>query len=81
MANIQFKTPEEAESERLEEAKNKARRERNEKLRESDVEVLRALESGKPVPKNLKDYRQSLRDLPEQAGFPKSVSWPNKPNL
>lgn len=24
-------------------------------------------------------YRQSLRDLPAQSGFPISVTWPNKP--
>ena len=24
-------------------------------------------------------YRQSLRDVPQQAGFPKSVGWPSKP--
>ena len=24
-------------------------------------------------------YRQSLRDVPQQAGFPKTHTWPNKP--
>jgi N-acetylglucosamine-6-phosphate deacetylase len=24
-------------------------------------------------------YRQALRDIPEQAGFPASVTWPTKP--
>ena len=25
------------------------------------------------------DYRQALRDVPEQAGFPEEVTWPEKP--
>ncbi len=25
-------------------------------------------------------YRQALRDVPEQAGFPMSIEWPEKPN-
>jgi hypothetical protein len=24
-------------------------------------------------------YRQSLRDIPQQAGFPSNVTWPSKP--
>ena len=24
-------------------------------------------------------YRQALRDLPQQAGFPENVTWPTKP--
>ena len=26
-----------------------------------------------------KAYRQSLRDVPEQAGFPNDITWPTKP--
>ena len=26
-----------------------------------------------------KDYRQSLRDVPEQEGFPTDINWPTKP--
>lgn len=35
-------------------------------------------------PKNLeeiKKYRQALRDIPEQAGFPKDVIWPDLPKF
>ncbi len=35
------------------------------------------------VPQATKDkwapYRQALRDVPQQAGFPNNVTWPNKP--
>jgi len=25
------------------------------------------------------DYRQALRDVPAQAGFPENITWPTKP--
>ena len=27
----------------------------------------------------VKTYRQALRDVPEQSGFPRSITWPEKP--
>ena len=27
----------------------------------------------------VKTYRQALRDIPEQAGFPRTIAWPKKP--
>ena len=27
----------------------------------------------------IKTYRQALRDIPEQSGFPRSITWPDKP--
>jgi len=27
----------------------------------------------------IKTYRQALRDIPEQAGFPRTIIWPDKP--
>jgi len=27
----------------------------------------------------MKTYRQALRDVPQQAGFPSSITWPDKP--
>lgn len=29
----------------------------------------------------LKQYRQSLRDIPQQKGFPNNVEWPEKPSI
>ena len=26
-----------------------------------------------------KDYRQALRDIPQQEGFPTNITWPTKP--
>lgn len=29
----------------------------------------------------VKTYRQALRDVPEQSGFPKTIEWPSKPEV
>ena len=31
------------------------------------------------MPDVMKTYRQALRDVPQQAGFPSSITWPDKP--
>jgi len=45
-------------------------------LKETDITVLRHLEKGEAVPQPIKDYRQELRDVPQQEGYPESVNWP-----
>lgn len=56
-----------------------ARAMRNHLLRETDWAVLRAIESGQPVPASILSYRQTLRDLPTTPGFPHAVQWPDRP--
>ena len=34
---------------------------------------------GKTLYQQWQDYRQALRDLPEQSGFPLTIVWPTKP--
>jgi hypothetical protein len=51
------------------------RRKRDSILRDSDVALLRAFESGASI-SSLGIYRQSLCDVPAQPGFPHSVTWP-----
>ena len=47
-------------------------------LNQTDWVVLRALETGEPIPEDMKKYRQELRDLGEN--FPEGVTvWPTKP--
>lgn len=48
-------------------------------LAETDLIIIRCAEAGEPVPDEWKTYRQALRDVPEQAGFPENVIWPEKP--
>lgn len=55
------------------------RAERDARLKETDLIIIRCAEAGEPVPAEWKAYRQALRDMPEQAGFPDTVVWPEKP--
>ena len=72
----QMKTAEQLETERLEQLAAQARSERDALLKESDwTQVPDA-----PVDQVAwKDYRQALRDVPQQAGFPIDINWPTKP--
>lgn len=56
-----------------------ARDTRDRLLAECDWMVVKSLESGQAVPSEWATYRQALRDLPQQAGFPTSINWPVKP--
>jgi hypothetical protein len=48
-------------------------------IQASDYIVLMYTEKGADVPQNWVDYRQALRDVPEQSGFPTDVIWPTHP--
>lgn len=48
-------------------------------LKETDLVVIRCAEADEAVPAEWKTYRQTLRDIPQQAGFPESVVWPQQP--
>lgn len=74
--DIVQKTPEQL-SQELEANKRTMRSVRNEKLTLSDwTQVADA-----PVDKAAwATYRQALRDLPQQPGFPAAVEWPHDPN-
>ena len=61
------------------EVANTVRADRNQRLSDTDWMVVKALEIGIPVTDEIKAYRQSLRDVPVQIGFPHNVIWPTKP--
>lgn len=48
-------------------------------LAECDWVAIKAFETGIPVSAQWAAYRQALRDLPQQAGFPTTINWPVKP--
>ena len=75
----QMKTAEQIEVERLERASESARNQRDRLLAESDWVTIRATDTGDPVPTEWLDYRQALRDIPEQTGFPEEIEWPQEP--
>ena len=56
-------------------------RERDQLLAESDYYVLPDYPSTEEGLDAVKTYRQALRDITAQEGFPKEVEWPDKPNV
>jgi hypothetical protein len=56
-----------------------ARDSRDTLLSECDWVVVMSLEAGRAIPTDLATYRQALRDIPQQAGFPVTINWPVKP--
>lgn len=55
------------------------RSERDRLLSETDWIVIKAYERNENIPMDWEVYRQALRDITSQAGFPYSVEWPTKP--
>ena len=55
------------------------RSERNFYLQRSDWVVIKSLETNVSLPSDWVVYRQALRDVPKQAGFPWDVQWPIQP--
>lgn len=68
-----IKTKQDIQSELLEVAQAEIRIKRNELL--ADVDYLNNMYSDldQPVPQEWKDYRNALRDITKQSGFPKLV--------
>jgi hypothetical protein len=71
-------TPEEI-AERTEAKANEVRAERDQRLAECDWVVIKSVEVLTPEFQDWKDYRQALRDVPQQEGFPWNVIWPTFP--
>ena len=52
---------------------------RDDKLKECDWIVIKNLEMNANIPGAWEVYRQALRDVPSQSGFPWTVTWPDAP--
>ena len=52
---------------------------RDRMIASTDWIVTKAAEEGTAVPQAWKTYRQALRDIPEQEGFPFNIIWPTRP--
>jgi hypothetical protein len=59
--------------------KQAVKADRDRMIASTDWIVTKSLETGVPVPEAWRDFRQALRDIPSQAGFPFEVVWPTKP--
>ncbi len=63
----------------FDQAADNVRAYRERMLQDSDWVVTKSYELGQPVPADWAAYRQALRDVPEQSGFPWNVVWPIAP--
>jgi len=52
---------------------------RDDKLKETDWVVIKNLELNANIPGAWEVYRQALRDIPTQSGFPWTITWPTQP--
>lgn len=58
-----------------------ARERRDQLLADTDYLLMPDYPLGAAELEAVKTYRQALRDVPEQAGFPASIEWPEKPEV
>ena len=74
------KVPEKTEEEKLQEAKDQARAKRDSLLSSCDYFVMADYPASEEDKALVIAYRQALRDVPQQAGFPYEIEWPEKPS-
>lgn len=70
-----IRTPEEQNSD----AEELAIATRDALLSQSDWIVIRAVDQGTPIPTDWQTYRQALRDITNQTGYPLNIVWPVAP--
>lgn len=63
-----------------EELASRVRMRRNSMISHTDFYVLPDYPSDSEGLEAVKAYRQALRDVPEQSGFPRNVQWPAMPS-
>ena len=68
-----IKTAAELEAERLESLASAARAKRDALIKETDFYMLPDYPN---APQGIAEYRQALRDITDQPGFPDSIDWP-----
>jgi len=66
-------------AQRTEDQASNVRSSRDQKLVESDWVVIKSMETDVPELDAWKSYRQALRNIPQQSGFPWNVNWPENP--
>ena len=75
------KIPEKSDEEKYEEAAKVARDKRDSLVAETDYLLMPDYPISDETREAVKAYRQALRDIPEQEGFPFNIKWPEKPNI
>ena len=62
-----------------EELAQQIRAKRNSLLSQTDYLMMPDYPISDDKRKLIEEYRQALRDIPEQSGFPRTIAWPEKP--
>ena len=75
-----IKDSKQVKAERIERLDQTIRMQRDRLLTDTDWVVVKHNELGTPIPQEWLDYRQALRDITEQSGFPDNVEWPTAPS-
>jgi hypothetical protein len=60
---------------------DQVRAERDQLLAKTDWVVTKSYEINTTIPQEWLNYRQALRDIPQQTGFPDNVVWPTAPEI
>jgi hypothetical protein len=79
MTDTEFAEWQAGQVERDAEQAKSVRTQRDAKLAECDWRVIKALESNIPQDFAWAAYRQALRDMTKQSGFPWTIDWPTQP--
>ena len=75
---VEAKTQEDLDADTAAQAAN-VRADRDRRLAECDWVTIRAMDTGTAMSAEWSAYRQALRDITAQDGFPWTVVWPTKP--
>jgi hypothetical protein len=78
-AAMQWVMPYDIDEKRTSDAISTAASERALLLGETDWLVIRSMETGGEVPAPWTAYRQALRDITQQPGYPLNIVWPERP--
>jgi hypothetical protein len=67
------------EDQKYEQLVKAAKEKRARMLAASDWVVVKSVDQGAPVPQDWQTYRQALRDITTQSGYPATIVWPTSP--
>ena len=67
------------EQQKFQQAAQQVLAKRKELLDSTDWIVIKAMDTGTTIPQAWQTYRQELRDITNQTGYPYQVTWPTKP--
>ena len=73
------KIPEKTKDELRKEAEEYVRAKRDNQLARTDFILMQDYPASEAQKREVTKYRQALRDIPQQAGFPENIEWPTAP--